>query len=142
VKPKKQPTAVELAEELVRVKTEERDAAKAVVARLEADVGAAYAALRAAQIEADSALPQCDLVSTSRNTGKETGRQRVVILRKTPTGLLVVRTAGMPGGGEYQFEWSKYTGTFSPKKRAKHYTSESRKLSDVPPEYMPAKEAA
>ena len=106
--------------------------------------GEAYTALCKAQMDADSGLPSCDCVSI-----REYGRgdpvlvARMAILRKTPSGLLVVRRLGEPDGQLYHFKWSPYSSTYHEKKKRERFYSGSRtELRNVPAEFIPKSEAA
>jgi hypothetical protein len=83
--PKKQPkkpAAVVAAEALVSAKTAELAAAKEVVRRLEDEYRQAMIDAHTARTEADTALPQCNMVRVNRHSGTDGDPIRVVILRK------------------------------------------------------------
>jgi hypothetical protein len=99
--------------------------------RLEAEHAAAYAAVCHAQTEADEAMPQCCLVRLLPYSGKEEDMGRMVILRRTPGGMLVVRHVGRPACYEYKFKWAEYSRKFQQVDRSRC------ELRDVPTEYQP-----
>lgn len=135
----KKPSTVVVAEAALAAKSAEVVSAKETLERLKAELSAAYVAVRDAQTEADAALPQCRLVLVRWRSGTEEGDARVVILRRTPGGMLVVRHVGDPRGAEYRFKWAPYAGRYKQAERAT-YTSDTRELRDVPAEYMPCEE--
>jgi hypothetical protein len=128
----KKPKTVVVAEAALAAKIAESAAAKEEVRRLDHDLNAAYAAVHQAQTDADAALPQCRMVRVQWRTGVESGMAPYVIVRRTPTGMLVVRRVG--GGGESTFRWSD--GQY---KQAEKYRwgDGSNELRDVPAEYLP-----
>lgn len=137
----KKPKTVIDAEEAASAKKAEFEAAKAGVNRLEKEWFQALAAVRAAQTDADAALPQCRLVRVRWRTSNEEDMGRVVILRRTPGGMLVVRHVGDPDGSEYKFKWAEYAGRFRQAEKGS-CTSDTRELRDVPAEYLPTCQAA
>ena len=121
------------AERLQAEKRAELEEAKARVKQLEIEYGLTYAALSKAQQDADAPLPKCKMVSVSRG-GIERSVSVGVVLRKTPTGLLVVRYFGRPEGATYKFKKSPYTGSFYD--TARYGTWGDRlELRDVPQEF-------
>lgn len=116
---------------------QELAAARADVERLEADVGAARAALRDARVAADAERPQCRMVSVRWRSGTEDDAGRVVILKKTPGGTLVVRRVGDEGGPEYRFKWSAHSAKFVQAEKSPFFGSDTRELRDVPTEFLP-----
>jgi hypothetical protein len=137
----KKPKTVIDAENALSAKAAEVVAAKETLKRLEAEHGAAYAAVRQAQTDADAALPQCRMVRVRWRSGDEEDAGRVVIVRRTPAGMLVVRHVGAPAGHEYKFKWSEHSHKFRQAERG-GYTSDTRELRDVPAEYQPSAKAA
>lgn len=116
---------------------QELAAARAEVERLEADVVVARAALRDTRVAADAELPQCRMVSVRRFSGIEDEAGRVVILKKTPGGTLVVRRVGNGGGPEYRFKWSAHRAKFVQMEKYAFFGSDTRELRDVPTEFLP-----
>lgn len=84
------------AEEAAKRKAEELTAAKEMVRRLEEEHRDAVAAVRKAREDADALLPQCRMVSKAWRDSKEQDIGRVVILRKTPGGMLGGETKAAP----------------------------------------------
>ena len=130
----KKPKTVVDAEVALAAKAVEVAVAKEALKRLESEWGIAAAAVRQAQTEADASLPQCRFVRVRRG-GTEDGNSLVVIVRRTPGGMLVVRDVGESASLEYKFKWKAHEGKYQ---MAKHdgYTS-TRELRDVPAEYLP-----
>lgn len=137
----KAPPAVAAAVQLVSDKKAELGAAHEDVKRLEKEYGEALDGARQAQQDADAALPQCRRVTVSRFSGRESNECRVVILRKTPSGMLVVRRVGDYDGYEFKFKVNRYSGEYVQAEKTYGYSSDSSELRDVPAEYMPAEEA-
>lgn len=137
----KKPKTVIDAENAASAKRAEFDAAKEAMNRLEREWFQAQAAVQTAQTEADASLTQCRMVCSRWRSGKEEDVARVVIVRRTPSGMLVVRRVGMLDGNEYKFKWDKYLSEFRQSEKAV-YTYDIRKLRDVPAEFLPAAQAA
>lgn len=137
----KKPKAVIEALAALRAKDAEVTAAKEALKRLEAEHGAAYAAVRRAQNEADAAMPQCRLVRVRWRSGNQEDMGRMVILRRTPSGMIVARYVGEPDGSEYRFKWAEHSGVFRQAEKGT-WTSDTRELRDVPAEYLPSAQAA
>jgi hypothetical protein len=137
----KKPKIVIEAEAAVSAKAAEVTAAKETLKRLEAEHAAAYAAVRQAQTEADASLPQCRLVRVRRFGGNEEDCGRCVIVRRTPGGLLVVRSVGDADCGESKFKFSQHRGLYVQAEKTSRW-SDPRQLRDVPVEYMPSAQAA
>ena len=129
------------AEAALSAKAAEVTAAKEALKRLESEHGAAYAAVRQAQTDADAALPQCRMVRVRLSTSNEEDMGRMVILRRTPGGTLVVRHVGEPDGNEYKFKWAEYSRKFRQAEKS-GYTYDTRELRDVPADYLPTRQAA
>ena len=108
----KKPKTVIDAKAALSAKAAEVTAAKDALKRLEAEYGAAHMAVRQAQTDADASLPQCRLVRLRWRSDKDENVARVVILRRTPSGMLVVRYVGEPDGSEYKFKWAEYSQRF------------------------------
>lgn len=134
----KKPKTVVDAEKMAAEKAAELAAAKEVVRQLESEHADAVAAIRKAQEDADAALPQCRLVRIPWRSSKEEDVSRVVIVRKTPGGMLVVRRVGDPAGNKYKFKWAPYAGQYRQAEKRSSFISDSRALRDVPPEYAHA----
>lgn len=130
---KKHP-AVKAAEEAIEKKREEVAEAEELGKRLRDELGACFADLRKAQELADSDLPRC--VCVVRKRGEiQPGETPLVILRKTPGGLLVTRHYG--GTPELRFKWWPYSGCYVQAEKSSGFYSGQRELRDVPPEFMP-----
>ena len=116
-------------------KAKEADEACAL-ARIE--VSRAYEALRLARIAADSDLPKCTIVSKGRLSKNESAFAGV-ILRKTPTGLLIVRRVGANDNSASRFAWSEFRREYMEKKPrgSSLYHGTFDVLADVPAEFMP-----
>lgn len=132
----KRPSAVVAAKAVASSKAAELAAAKEAVRRLEGEYGQAQAAVRSAQVEADAQLPQCDMVAVRRYTGTDGDVSRVVIVRKTASGMLVVRRVGDATAHEFKFKWWDFGGKFSQAEKVLPY-SVRRELRNVPVEYIP-----
>lgn len=137
----KKPKTVIEAEAALAEKASEVAAAKDTLKRLEAEHGAAYEAVRKAQTDADAALPQCRMVRFRWRSSNEEDCGRVVILRRTPGGMLVVRYVGEPDGLTHKFKWAEYAGKFRQAEKGS-FISDTRELRDVPVEYLPTTQAA
>lgn len=138
----KKPKSVADAEAVVAVKVELLAAARDAVKQLEREHGEATAAVRQAQEAADATLPQCRLVRIPWRASKEEDIGRVVIVRKTPSGMLVARRVGDASGKEYKFKWAPYAGQYRQAEKRSSFTSDARGLRDVPAEYQHAGQAA
>jgi len=142
-KPKKIPrellAAVAAAKLVAEAKKQELAEAEGAVARLKAEWIDAMQSIREAQERADAVLPQCRIVSVSRYSSKEVGGARVVILRRTPAGTLIVRHLGDADRGEYKFRFSTHSEAYREvEKEGRFSYSDRSELRDVPAEYMPA----
>ncbi len=130
----KAPTEVERAEAEVKNAEAVVNRVRNVLADAEAALGRAHEALLAARRDADMRLPKAKMVSTV--AGRPSGAPvTVVVLRKTPSGIVKVRHVGT--GGEMGFKldrWGDLTST--PRAAGSIY---STKLIDVPPEFDPRK---
>ena len=133
----KKPKAVIEAEAALVAKAAEVAAAKETLKRLEAEHGAAYAAIRKAQTDADMVLPQCDMIRVKWRSGVRENMGRVVILRRTPTFMLVVRPVGSTSEHTYKFKWLGYSGKFVQAEKSYYYTQDTRELDNVPDEFTP-----
>lgn len=101
------------------------------VKEAEVRVGAAYVAIRAAMIARDEKLPQCESVESSRWSAKER-RTKMVILRKTPAGTLVVRPIGTGEDCAQKYK-TDFSGVF---RRTGKFDGFYR-LEGVPAEFLP-----
>lgn len=133
----KKSAAVVAAEQLAEAKSAELKAAQESVRSLEREYAQAVIAAREAQEHADAALPQCDMVNVRRYDRADRDACRVVIVRKTPTGMLVVRHVGYASGSEYKFKWATYGDRFMQAEKQYGYGGDRRELRNVPPEYLP-----
>jgi len=133
----KKPKAVIDAEAVVAEKVKELAAAQEVVARLDSERIDAMTAVRKAQEEVDSDLPQCRMVSIQWRSGKEQDAGSVVIVRSTPSGMIITRQFGNTSGHEYKFKWSPYTSQFRQAENGASFGN-TRALRDVPDAYLPA----
>ena len=131
---KKQDTEVLAAEQAEVDAKAAWQAAQAAAKQAEETYYAACRASREARIKADAALPQCRMVSVKWRTDRVEDAGRVVVLKKTPGGTLVVRRVG-DATGDYRFKWNKYTGRWTQAGRV-GWTNDTRELRDVPAEYM------
>jgi hypothetical protein len=120
--------AFDTLEEMIKV-------AKETVTELESKRSAAYEARQAAREGADSVFPQCRLVEVNRS-GEESGGRKMVIVRRTPTGILVVRGLG----DEYESRFKQNSdGVYVSAKRNPFYSYNWVELRDVPQEYLTTK---
>ena len=136
----KKPAAVVAAEAAEAEKKAAWDAAAAAAKQAEQDYYAACRASREARIAADADLPQCKMVDVRWRTDKAEEAGRVVILRKTPGGLLVVRRVG-DAEGDFRFKWNKHRGIWQQAEKGS-YAFKTRELRDVPDQYMPQEATA
>jgi hypothetical protein len=136
----------------VRAARAEVEAAQASLTRSEVDLEAArkrcseaIVNLRKVYEQADESMPQCRCVSISRYGYRpESDVGMRVILRKTPTGLLVTRPVGEPDRAQISFVWSKFNGVYREKTsstRGGFYASSHLELRDVPEQFMPEESA-
>lgn len=132
----KKPKAVLKAEAVARNKKAELDTAQDAIGRIQREWYAALAAVRDAQIEFDDTLPQCRYVRVCCRSGDTEDIGKVVIVRRTPGGKLVVRMVGDLSGKEIQLNWVGHAGAYI--KVEKGWTRETRELRDVPAEYLPS----
>lgn len=136
----KKPKTVIDAEAALIAKAVEVAAAKDTLTRLEAEHGAAYSAVYQAQTEADASLQQCRMVRVRWRSDTEEGGARVVILRRTPGGMLVVRKVGDANGYEYRFKWAEHARKYRQAEKGS-FTSDTLEMRDVPAEYLPTCQA-
>jgi anti-sigma factor RsiW len=126
----KKPKTVLDAERAVKAARDALHAAQMEVERVREDLRAAIARLQDARADADAALPQCEAWS-----GNVKAKRPVVILRTTPTGMLVVR--GIGEEKTFRFKWNRAMQEWL----AVSGYSQAR-LRNVPPEFMPESEKA
>lgn len=131
----KKPKILLEAEAAARNKKVELDTAEDAVSRIQREWHAALAAVRDAQMAFDDTLPQCRYVRVCRRSGYTEVISKVVIVRRTPRGKLVVRMVGDLSGKEIQLNWVGHAGAYI--KAEKGWTRETRELRDVPAEYLP-----
>jgi hypothetical protein len=136
----REPAAVQVAiAEMEAAKADLTTAEKAVEeARKRCDD--AVVGLRKARLEADQSMPQCRCVAISRyGSERESDIRMVVILRQTPSGLLVTRPAGEVDRPLTNFVWNKFKGVYREKtaNRGAFYASSHLELRDVPAQFLP-----
>lgn len=131
---KKHPSVM-AAEALAEEKAKELAVERELVQQLEREHSEARVAVRQAQELVDASLPQCRLVQAHWRSGKEANAGRVVILRKTPGGMLVARRVGDYSGAEIKFKWQEHSAKFVDAKRQSSYVSDRLELRDVPDVY-------
>ena len=109
--------------------------ARSRVSFLEKELDDLHEAQLEARIKADSELPQCNMVR-----GFALGRtgERVVILRLTPGGLLVVRRVGASSELELKFMWDEYALNYTQAESNQFSGGAYRKLANVPIEFIPS----
>lgn len=135
--------AVAAARKAAEARRNELAEARETVKRLEEEYAQAAVAVYQAQVKADAALPQCRLVRL-RYREEESDGVRVVILRRTPSGMLVVRPVGQVDGQGRKFKWSPKHGgnggTYTQAERQSSFWSDRTELRDVPVAYLPAQQ--
>lgn len=129
----KKNSALEAAKSAAELKRKELEEAKEAVIRLQSEFVQSVCAVRAAQMAADASLPQCRCVRIGWRGYSEEDSADYVILRKTPTGILVTRLAGDPKSLERRFAMSKYSGTYCEVAKTSIYSH--LELRDVPAEW-------
>ena len=134
----RKPEYVLAAEAAVKAKEAELDEAQEALAMAEKELCKARSDFRAAWIEADSTLPKCRIVYLRWPSFKDSGAtfSKVVIVRKTAGGRLVVREAGRTEAAESQFCFDDPKGVF--RRVGKRSSYDLVELRDVPEEFMPA----
>lgn len=139
----KKHATVMAAEAVAEEKARELAVARELVKRLEQEHSEARIAVREAQLLVDASLPQCRLVQVHWRSGKEANAGRVVILRKTPGGMLVVRRVGDSfSGAEFKFKWLEHSGKYVDSRKQHAYLSDLLELRDVPEVYAGPARAA
>ncbi len=118
------------AEAAFAAKKADFDAARLHMKRLEIELSESCAAVRKARADADASLPHCRMVRIRLYGGLESYGDKAVIVRRTPSGMLVVRRIGEKD--EYRFRWRAQTQKFG--KVGNFFKIE---LRDVPAEYIP-----
>lgn len=131
---KKHPT-VKAAEALAEEKATKLSVAQELVRQLEREHSAAREAVRRAQEQVDASLPQCSLVQVNWHSGKAVNVGRLVVLRKTPGGMLVARRVGDCSGAELKFKWQARSKKYLEAKKQAAYVSDQMELRDVPEAY-------
>lgn len=101
------------------------------------DHHSAIKSLKEARIREDENLPQCQIVNIEHYSAEVRHLGRAVILRKTPTGMLIVRFFGPVHKYEQRFIWDKYRSVFRQSEKGKSFAANRRELRDVPIEFMP-----
>lgn len=137
----KKPKTVIDAEAALTAKAAEVAATRETLKRLEAEHAECSHAVRNAMIQADAGLPQCRLVYMPWRGGAERDGERLVILRRTPGGMLIARRVGDASGCEFRFKLSEHAGKYRQAEKGS-WTSDTRELRDVPAEYLPTCQAA
>ena len=130
----KKPKIVVDAEAVAATKLAALVAARATVDALKMEHREALSAVRKAQELADAALPQCRLRRVGREGEEIEKCARHVILRKTPTGVLVTCLVGDPGRDESRFRWNGRAFVETNQQNLGYGLLE---LRDVPQEFMP-----
>lgn len=133
---------VTAAEEAANKKAAELAAARETVKRLEREHAESIAAVRKAHEDADALLPQCRMVIVHWRSGQEHDIGRVVILRKTPSGIVVVRRVGNPSDATYKFKWREHSSRYEQVEKNSWFSYNRRELRDVPSDYLPVAHAA
>lgn len=118
------------AEAAFAAKKADFDAARLHMKRLEIELSESCAAVRKARADADASLPHCRMVRIRLYGGLESYGDKAVIVRRTPSGMLVVRRVG--DADEYRFRWAAQAKKF--RKVGNFFNIE---LRDVPAEYIP-----
>lgn len=97
----------------------------------------AFDAVAEVQKAIDDRMPQCQMVSIQWRTGKPCNEgQRMVILRKTPGGMLIVRERGKEDAQEYKFKWWSFSGIYREFGKTNSSMTNVRQLSSVPKEFL------
>ena len=133
----KKPKGVTDAENALFAKQAELTDAKETVKTLEAECDAARAAVRKAQTEADALLPQCQVVTIHWRTGnREHNGTRHVIVRRTTSGILVVRSIGDAGAYQMRFKFDESSRKYRLDGKGS-FVTRTLELCDVPADYIP-----
>lgn len=93
----------------------------------------AHIALRAERMRADQALPACQIVTVKRYSGNVIDPQAAVIVRKAPTGMLVVRRVGDPI--ELRFKRKHPTSHYEQVQSGSRQASDWLELRGLPAEF-------
>ena len=129
-------TQIEIdAEAALASKAQEVTSAKRRMECLEKEYDELLESQYQARIKTDSVLPQC---SMTRGFGREKTDERVVILRLTPGGLLVVRRVGANSELTLKFKWDEYALNYTQAESKMFSGGAYRKLENVPIEYIPS----
>ncbi len=98
----------------------------------------AYKALLSARMAADAELPQVTVTLRSRRTGTLVSSVPSVIIRKTPSGMLIVRGIGEPNERAHKYKLQEYSGRFVRVRAAQDkWAYNIYWLEDVPSEFLP-----
>lgn len=137
----KLPPEVVAAEAARLAKAQELCSAQEAVKRLERELVEAIGAVRAARVAADAGLPKCRMVTLEWRTGRVSSDCEVVIVRKTPTGVLVVRRVGEDENHTFRFKVRVSVNgvRYVQSEKAPSFLSITRELRGVPKEFMPSK---
>lgn len=127
------------AESARRAKAQELVSAQEAVKRLERELVEAVGAVRAARVAADAGLPKCRMVSLEWRTERVVLDCEVVILRKTPTGVLVVRRVGEDEKQTFRFKADIFGNNYVQADKEPGFVSRRRELRGVPKEFLPSK---
>lgn len=126
------------AREQVTLKQAALHEAQLVVASASKALDEAFEAVTEAQKAIDDRMPQCRMVSIQWRTGKLCGPGLfMVILRKTPGGMLIVRERGNEEAQQYKFKWWPHSRVYREFGKANSSMSNARELRDVPKEFLP-----
>lgn len=93
----------------------------------------AHVALRGERIKADQHLPTCRIVKVKRYSGNVVDDEPAVIVRKTPSGILVVRRPG--DSVEIRFKRKSPGAAHRIMESKEAYHLEWLELRGVPPEF-------
>lgn len=137
----KLPAPIAVAEAALKAKAGELAEAKHLVERLEREWAEARVALRAALEEADAGLPQGRMVEMSWRGTQARDLGKVVILRRTPSGLLITRRVGEPDANLYKFKRTPHSDVFRQAEKSSSMGA-TRELHDVPSEFLTADPAS
>lgn len=133
---KKHPKIVE-AEAAAEKLEKEMLAARQQVERLESEHLSALIAVQKIKEAMDAELPQCRLVRRNKRHFCEVVNLRsVVILRRTPTGRLVVRNVGDTSGHTITFKFLQHEKIYVEASKRGNSSWSQLELRDVPDSFM------
>ncbi len=139
---KKEISGVDKARAALKEAEAKQGAAKVALEAATKEMQDAWVALRQSMEEADASLPSCKSVTVNRYGGRaEEPASRLVLLRKTPSGLIVARRFGDHDMKPVYFEYVPHIEAYRCKEKASWSRNDWR-LRDVPAEFLPVKEAA